>query len=99
MPAISHSHRPVSGPVFAHSGMVRSLAEIVSWQNGTGKRHARFGWSSYHPTPCRLTIRRSLIRAFGSSSECLPAKPPANSLKSNRSALPANASANREAAS
>ena len=95
MPAISHSHRPIIGPVFARSELVRSRARIVLWQNGTGKRQAVSGWFSCHPTPCRATIRRSPIPGFGNSSECLPGRLPANSSKPNRSAPPANASTNR----
>lgn len=99
MPAISHSHLPVSSPVFVLSGIVRPRARFVLWQNAKGQRQAACGWFSCRPTPCRPMIRRNPIRAFGNSSECLRDKLPANSLKPNRSAPPANASANREAVS
>lgn len=99
MPAISHSNPPIAGPVFARSGMVRSWARIVVWQNGKGQRQTACGSCSHPPTTCRYTTRQSPILASGNLSACLRDRLPVNSSKPSRSVPPANASSNREAIS
>lgn len=96
MPGNSHSQIGALSPVFSRNGMVRFSARMASWRSGKERRQGASGWFSNHPTPCRPTIRQSLIRAFASSSACWRDKPRANSSKLNGSARPATVSPIRE---
>ncbi len=96
MPAISHSYRPVYGPVFARSGMVSSTARMVLWRDREEQQRAMSGWFSYRPNVRRPMTRPSLIPAFSILFACLRDKLPVISSKPNGSAPTVTASQDRE---